>query len=330
MGSKQSLISQVSAVSPLRKAIDGSERPKARRQSAERRKPLDRQDRFFCSNKNCDHETFSAEDQAKHMAGEFWKVVKTLVRLAPESLEALKLTGGVILTDLTADQCRDACAEVDRFRRRGEKVPLQVRLRYNEYMRRMAAGTMPIRTKEEIQARYRARHPGKPERIVQPRRRDTADLAARAERQAALPPLAERRSRRIALGLTHHELGAKIGANGASILRWETGRTVPHSLDALNAYVQLLASADLEKVDSSVRSVKDAARHRAWPPAKVRTVRTDLGLSQVQFAKRLGVNPATARRWEIGQTIPTAAGIAHLDALVGERPTSADPAPPAR
>jgi DNA-binding transcriptional regulator YiaG len=42
------------------------------------------------------------------MAREFWEVAQALVRLAPESPEALALTGGVVLRDLSDEECRRA------------------------------------------------------------------------------------------------------------------------------------------------------------------------------------------------------------------------------
>src|SRR5258708_24187916 len=89
----------VSAVSPVGAAIDGTLAPKARRGRPPRRDAGARSLTFFCSNPQCDHTTWAAAEQARHMAREFWDLAQALVRLAPESPEAIKLTGGVILRD---------------------------------------------------------------------------------------------------------------------------------------------------------------------------------------------------------------------------------------
>ena len=76
------------------------------------------------------------------MAREFWAVAQAVIRLAPESPEALKLTGGVILRDLTIDECRTAVAEHRRLRAAGEPIPLSVAVRVNEYHSRRRRGTI--------------------------------------------------------------------------------------------------------------------------------------------------------------------------------------------
>lgn len=140
---------QVSAVTPLDgDAIDGTPRPKTRRPRKPAREPMDRSHTFFCSNPQCDHATWAPADQARHMAQEFWEVAKALVELAPDSPQAFKLTGGVILKDLTDDELRAAKTEESRIRReRGgtwsrDDMPIQLRLRVNEYSRRWKWGEL--------------------------------------------------------------------------------------------------------------------------------------------------------------------------------------------
>jgi len=137
---------QVSAISALDGgALDGTPRPKPKlfpRRPA--REPMDRSHTFFCSNPQCDHATWAPAEQARHMAREFWEVAQALIRLAPESAEALKLTGGVILKDLSDQECRDGASAYNRFAGAGtlDELPLAVRLVKREYERRATAGEL--------------------------------------------------------------------------------------------------------------------------------------------------------------------------------------------
>ena len=53
---------------------------------------------------------------------------------------AAKLLGVVIVRDLTDVECRRAAADVARLKLRNLPVPLDVRLRFNEYVRRKKSG----------------------------------------------------------------------------------------------------------------------------------------------------------------------------------------------
>ncbi len=135
---------RVSAISPLGEVINGTPQPKPKRASRPRREPLARSLTFFCSNPQCDHATWSEREQATHMAREFWEVAQALIRLAPESSEALKLAGGVVLADLTDDEVRKGHNEYEWLRRRGplEEIPIILRVLSAECARRLRAGTL--------------------------------------------------------------------------------------------------------------------------------------------------------------------------------------------
>ena len=186
---KQPFAESVGAVSALDGAIAGSVRERPKRPRKPSRQPQDRSLTFFCSNPQCDHATWSPQDQARHMAREFWEVAQALVRLAPESAEALKLTGDVILRDLTDDECRDGHVEALLASRRGERAPLHVRLRANEYSRRIYAGTLEKLPREEQGARRRERHDRmRPDVVVlsgDERSRSAVVVLARLSRAAA-------------------------------------------------------------------------------------------------------------------------------------------------
>jgi hypothetical protein len=143
---KQSFAEAVGAVSALNGAIDGSVKPKPKRAKPLRRERMDASRTFFCRNKNCDHKTWSPLDQARHMHAEFVWAMEALVMRAPESPEALLLTGGVVLTELTDDECRAAISEYGRARRAGRTSTLELatetRLRIAEYQRRREAGIL--------------------------------------------------------------------------------------------------------------------------------------------------------------------------------------------
>jgi hypothetical protein len=139
-------VGHISAISPLvGDAIDGTPQSKPKLfPRKERREPLDRSLTFFCSNPQCDHKTWAPQEQARHMAREFWEVAQALVRLAPDSPEALKLTGDVILSKLTDDECRDGASAYSRFAAAGalDEMPLVTRLIKREYERRATAGEL--------------------------------------------------------------------------------------------------------------------------------------------------------------------------------------------
>jgi hypothetical protein len=142
---KQTFTEAVGAISPLNGVIDGSVKPKPKRAKAQRRERMDASRTFFCRNKNCGHKTWSPLDQARHMHAEFVWAMEALVMRAPESPEALLLTGGTILAKLTDDECRAAQAEASRLRKAGAsplEIPPETRLRFGEYQRRWRTGIL--------------------------------------------------------------------------------------------------------------------------------------------------------------------------------------------
>lgn len=56
----------------------------------------------------------------------------------------------------------------------------------------------------------------------------------------------------------------------------------------------------------------------AWFQSRIKKLRTALGLTQEQFAHRLGVTVVTVNRWERGHTYPKGLSVAVLEGLEKE------------
>ena len=73
---------------------------------------------------------------------------------------------------------------------------------------------------------------------------------------------------------------------------------------------QLLRSIDEMRAIEAGR--RKPARVTRFYPLQVKTIRKQLGTSQVEFAHLIGVSPATLRNWEQGRTYPEGAARALL------------------
>lgn len=212
------------------------------------------------------------------MAREFWEVARALVRLAPESPEAFKFTGGVILRDLTDDECRDGHIEAMLFVRHNERPPLHVRLRANEYSRRLHAGTLEIRSPEEGGRKRSERHD-----LSRP------DLVALSDDEVR-KALTERRRLRAA--------GQPVPADVARVareceLRWERG-----AISLLPAEERAL------RARRGLRAARTARAEVLPPPPERQARRFALGLSVSEVAARIGVSEGSVRDWEQGRYVP--------------------------
>jgi DNA-binding transcriptional regulator YiaG len=58
----------------------------------------------------------------------------------------------------------------------------------------------------------------------------------------------------------------------------------------------------------------------AWSPDAIRALRDRLGMTQADFADRLGAKVTTVSRWETGVTHPQPVFRDQLDRLAGETP----------
>lgn len=62
------------------------------------------------------------------------------------------------------------------------------------------------------------------------------------------------------------------------------------------------------------------ASNRKWNPDRLKRVRKNLGLTQVQLAGRLGVDRVTVHHWEIGKE-PSGSNLAELCRVTDKLPS---------
>jgi putative transcriptional regulator len=100
---------------------------------------------------------------------------------------------------------------------------------------------------------------------------------------------------------------SRLEATGAVSRRRSAGRWEPVEPRTDWARVDATTEAEIERQAASDdgEAAKDAA---AW----VRRVRRRAGLSQAEFARRIGVSVATVRDWERGKLLPQGAARALL------------------
>jgi len=133
------------------------------------------------------------------------------------------------------------------------------------------------------------------------------------------------RAVRRRLGLSQADFAAKVGLNEGSVCRWESGSRRPSQwmanrvgviLDYLERTAQQHAGTNGLDVETLPLTYFDRTRWRRRPPPaltngeavtigdRLRRRRLELGLSQVQLGKQLGVGRATVYRWERGECLP--------------------------
>lgn len=97
----------------------------------------------------------------------------------------------------------------------------------------------------------------------------------------------EIRDLRAGLGISQGELARRLGRSASTIYLWESGRRQPRGVSLRD----LLAFAD--------------DRGRCLDATEIRDLRTRLGISRVELARRLGTTATTVYRWEAGLRRPT-------------------------
>jgi len=97
------------------------------------------------------------------------------------------------------------------------------------------------------------------------------------------------RKRRLDLGLRQRDIAEIIGCDKMTIINWEKGHTLPR-INHMGAVVKFLGYNPFEKCDTMAQHLMN---HRKA-----------LGISQKDFARKLGVDQSTLARWERGEREP--------------------------
>jgi transcriptional regulator with XRE-family HTH domain len=98
------------------------------------------------------------------------------------------------------------------------------------------------------------------------------------------------RKRRLNLGLTQREVALRIGIDKTTVFNWEAGSAGPN-LRAMPEVIRFLGY-DPTETGSTLGE-------------RLRATRRRLGLSHVDLAQRLGVDPSTVLDWEWRRHRPT-------------------------
>jgi transcriptional regulator with XRE-family HTH domain len=97
------------------------------------------------------------------------------------------------------------------------------------------------------------------------------------------------RRRRLVLAITQEEAAARLSVNAWTVHNWEIGKTKP-AIEFIPALVEFLGY-DPEPVDEGTLAGRLVARRR------------ELGLSQREAARSIGVDPDTWAGWELGAKV---------------------------
>ena len=97
------------------------------------------------------------------------------------------------------------------------------------------------------------------------------------------------RCRRLVLSITQEETAERLGVNAWTVHNWEVGQTRP-AIQFIPALVAFLGY-DPEPADQGTLAGRLVAKRR------------ELGLSQREAARLIGVDPATWAGWERGERV---------------------------
>ena len=109
--------------------------------------------------------------------------------------------------------------------------------------------------------------------------------------------------RRLVLKLLRKQVAEQLGVDKASVYNWERNRTKP-SVEFMPAIIRFLKYNPLPPSDG-------------WAERLV-SCRTILGISQVESARRMGIDPSTLARWERGEREPIGAFATQAGSFVTE------------
>jgi transcriptional regulator with XRE-family HTH domain len=97
------------------------------------------------------------------------------------------------------------------------------------------------------------------------------------------------RKKRLMLGMTQKEVAIRLGATDFAVINWETGQN-----KVSTKYIPaLIAFLGYDPTPPTLTTI----------PERLAAKRRELGWSQKQAAKALGVDPCTWSSWECGGTI---------------------------
>jgi len=99
---------------------------------------------------------------------------------------------------------------------------------------------------------------------------------------------------------------ARLDATGAVTRRRTAGAWEP--VEPRTDWARVDATNEVEIERQAASDDAEAAKDAAW----VRRVRRRAGLSQAEFARRIGISVATVRGWEQGKLLPQGAARALL------------------
>jgi transcriptional regulator with XRE-family HTH domain len=103
------------------------------------------------------------------------------------------------------------------------------------------------------------------------------------------------------LGLLQKDVAKRIGANKDTIYNWETNRTEP----------------EVRLIPGIINFLDYAPYDPGWTFGRwLKAVRSALGLSQEQFAKRAGLDESTVSKWEREEHRPTKTKLLALAAFL--------------
>lgn len=106
------------------------------------------------------------------------------------------------------------------------------------------------------------------------------------------------------LGLLQKDVAERIGVSRDTFRNWEAGRTEP-AVQHVPRIVGFLGPFTLPEAERALDF-----------PARLTLARRRLGLTQKQFAARLGVDESTVQKWETGQHRPIRRHRERLQALL--------------
>jgi len=109
------------------------------------------------------------------------------------------------------------------------------------------------------------------------------------------------RKRRLDLNLRQIDVAQLIGCDEMTVVNWEKGHTMPR-INCMAGVIEFLVVSPLP---DSATLAQRLVNHR-----------TTRGLTQKEFARRIGVDPGTLSRWERGNRLPEGEFLTAVEAII--------------